>query len=162
MTNGPRKKEYLASAGILEKKYDWEDAENPYKKSSASEINDTGQSCIGSERRGYALHKLAMQSKNPTDFLRRIRDARTAYQEAGLLFKKERFSAESLRCDAIVAYLEFWETSSAPRKKRALQEAWQLAKDSLKCFEETGNPTGFGETYAELAISCYLSYFFEP
>src|SRR6267143_376175 len=44
----------------------------------------------------------------------------------------------------------------------ALQEAWQLAKDSLKCFEETGNPTGFGETYAELAISCYLSYFFEP
>jgi len=162
MTNGPRKEEGLASAGSDEKKYDWQEAENSYKKALASDMTDTSESCITSENRGYALFKLAMQSKKSTEFLQRIREARTAYREAGLLFKKERLKAESFRCDAKVAYLEFWETSNAPRKKRALQEAWQLAKASLKCFEESGDATGFGETYTELAVSCYLSYFFEP
>src|SRR5213083_3510748 len=111
MTNGSRKEEYLAIAASYEKKYDWEEAENSYKKALVADINDTSQSCIVSERRGHALHKLAMQSKNSTDFLRKIREARTAYQEAGLLFKKERLRAEFFRCDAKVAYLEFWETS---------------------------------------------------
>src|SRR5438093_1335336 len=67
MTNGPRKEEGLASAGSDEKKYDWQEAENSYKKALASDMTDTRESCITSENRGYALFKLAMQSKKSSE-----------------------------------------------------------------------------------------------
>jgi hypothetical protein len=111
----------LAHASQLEKDYDWGEAAALYDKASSL---TGGEDWLAfgriREGRAKALYMHSFQAENSTDFLERLALSRAEYlkaKDAFLKVGKEVSLPWVLRCDAMVAYIDYWKSTSVDEKK---------------------------------------------
>jgi tetratricopeptide (TPR) repeat protein len=155
-------KSILGQGMKREQNYDWLGATEYYRKALCSvpelDFHKSGQI---QERIGCAFYKAGMQAENTNQFRERMREAVASYEEAKESYEmpgKEEKKPWILRCDAMVAWLNYWLLSNAPEKKKSLDECWRLTKESLKAFEKAGDMLEYGKTYNQLSSAAFFDY----
>ncbi len=156
----------LSQIGQQEKEYDWLGAAESYKKALVL-VPKQDFLKLGEihERLGYAFYRAAMQAESQEEFKNRMCQGVANYERANEFYEHLSESARMarmLRCDAMIAYVDYWLSSDVPEKKRLLDECWRLAKESLKAFEKSGEPCEYGKTYSQLSSSAISIFTFEP
>jgi hypothetical protein len=155
----------LGQIGEQEKEYDWLGAAESYKKTL---ILVPGRDFLKlgeiHERLGCAFYWAAMQAESQEEFKDRMCKAVAGYEKAKGFY--ERMSEQGktprmLRCDAMIAFIDYWLASKVPERKRLLDECWQRTKEALDAFKESGNALEYGKTYNELSLSAYHLYSLE-
>ena len=83
----------------------------------------------------------------------------SAQRKAREFFEKsERPSgARLLRSRATEAYLEYWMSKSALKKRQLLEKSWSLAKKALQSFERSNNYAEYAKTYDRLSVGVGIS-----
>jgi hypothetical protein len=113
-----------------------------------------------SESKGRELYRLAMRSRNLSDFKKRIRQAKASYYDASKRYKSEKQRGNVLRCRGWISFLQFFLATNARDKKRLLDNSWHLAKLALAVFRRDANGVEFANTYDQLSSSVALGYDF--
>ena len=155
----------LGQIAQQEKEYDWLGAAESYQKALVlvpkQDFLKLGEIY---ERLGYAFYRSAMQAESQEEFREKTRQAVVNYEKArefyGHLSESVK-KARMLRCDAMIAYVDYWLASNVHEKRRLLDECWRLAKESLKAFEESGELCEYGKTYSQLSASPIFIFTFE-
>ena len=155
----------LADGKRKEEKYDWLGAAELYRKTLAS-ISEKSAAEVGElcERSGYASFQSGMQATNLDDFQKRMRQSLEDYERFGHNNPARAQSgpiATYLRCQAMVAYVRYWLAENASDKKRFIQDAWRLAKETFEKFEEEGDESEYDRTYIQLSLAGLLSSLYE-
>ncbi len=155
----------LSQAEVLEKEYNWLEATVSYK-----EAIDIGASedfaNIGElhERLGYALFRAARQAERIDEFEERMHSATNSFGKAKASYASSddsKAALRGLRCDAMISYLGYWLSSEPPEKRRLVNEAWKLAKDSLDGFQDARDGTEYWRTYNQLSMAAILGFTLE-
>ncbi len=151
---------FLVHAREQEKEYCWLDAYNSYRR--ALEILHESESF----RRGqiqeacaYALFRAAMQAENIGEFKDGLSEVERQYKEARQSYSKAdpRISSPRVvRCDAMMAYIGFWQTAEIATKKKRTSEAWSLARKAMDAFGQN-EFLELAKTYDELFLTAVLS-----
>jgi len=147
----------VGRAAELEREYDWLGAVESYKKAlglvTERDFSKKGEIC---ERLGYAFYRAAMQAESVDQFRERMQQAIANYNKAKEFYGRLSDPGKTprmLRCDATIAYVNYWLTSEVSEKKRLITECWKLTKESLKAFEEAGEALEYGKAYNQLSMS---------
>ena len=146
----------LSSARDLEKEYDWLGAAD-YYGSELEALPKDDLLGIGrvQERAAYAIFRAAMQAENIEEFKARLSKSEKQYEKAKQSYVKASSPASSSRisrCEAVIAYLGFWQTSDVATKKKTVDEAWSLAKKAMDIFGRD-EALDLAKTYNELFLS---------
>jgi hypothetical protein len=150
---------FLSLAKQQEKEYDWLGAAGSYSNAvEAIPEDDFFKVGQPQEACAYALFRAAMQAENIEEFKDRLSKSEKQYEKAKQSYVKASSSASSSRvsrCEAMVAYSGFWQTSDVATKKKKVNEAWSLAKKAMDAF---GNieVLELAKTYNELFMSMVL------
>jgi hypothetical protein len=155
MLKDERLENAIGKAGELEKNYDWLGAAEVYREAlgfvSETDFFKKGQV---QERIGCAFYRAAMQAESVDEFRDRMRRAIEGYDKTREYYGRSSGQGEkprTIRCDAIIARINYWLASEAPEKKRLVDECWRLTKEALKAFEEAGDALEYGKTYNQLS-----------
>jgi KaiC/GvpD/RAD55 family RecA-like ATPase len=146
----------LDRAKELEKKYEWLQAIEYYKKGSnlALESNELTKIAELHERIGFCLFRGAFQAESNTDFRSRMKLAARAYEKAVIILEKaqeEEKSAQISHAKAMVKFMKFW-LATIPSKMKELVEDWRKFEiEALKAYEKVGDRLGIGITCTNLA-----------
>jgi len=129
----------LSRAKAQEKEYDWLGATATYS-SLLSKISKDDVQSIGTfkESIANASYCAAFQSESLQDFRTGIHKASEDYQNAVDSYRESREPKASscvARCQAMIEFIRFWTSEKGSDKKRAVLEAWTLAKESIAGFE---------------------------
>ena len=149
-------KSLLASAASQEAGFDWRAASRTYAQ-VISLVSAEEPLLLGkvAESRSYASYRYAFQAETREEFLGRIADAVKHYSKAKEAYKKlDRNSSIpwTRRCDAMTAFLKFWQVGDPAERRRLIATSWSAAKDSMNAFEDAHN-------HSELRRTCnVLSY----
>jgi len=114
------------------------------------------------EERAYALFRTTMQAENIEEFKERLSETAAQYEEAKKSYSEASSHASSPRvgrCDAMIAYLCFWQATEVTAKKKKVSEAWSLAKKAMDAFGQN-EILELGKTYNELFLSSVFSLHF--
>jgi len=139
-----------------EKGYDWLAAADLYQKASRLVIEEEDFVKAGEieERIGYCFYGVAFQAESQGEFGGRLQLAVEAYEKAAELFKRveetKGSSAKILHCRAMVAYIGYWLSPDADKKRGLLNDCWRIGKEALKAYDEAGDQLGYGKTCVEL------------
>ena len=152
----------LRLAKEKEREHDWLGAVESYRNGLAS-VSQEDFSGLGEmhERLGYALSRVAMQADNAGEFRERMHEAILSYEKAREAYLKssgQEKNPKTVRCDAMKAYIGQWLATEVSEKKRLLNECWNLAEESLKAFEEAGEPQEYGKTHNQLSSSAIFIF----
>lgn len=139
-----------------EKKYLWRQAANSYEKVlgllSKKDLSRMGEVY---ELLGRALFQSALQAKDNNEFkaactvaVENYKRARSSFAEANCTRNAPRI----LRCGAMIAYLGLWLADCVSERKRLVDEAWMLTKESLRGFLEAGEAWEYGKIFNQLSI----------
>lgn len=160
---GRTEKQLLDHAKELEKNFDWMSAAKTYeallKVIPQSELDRLGEVL---EALGYARYRYAMQSSTPDEFKGRIERARKSYTESREFYEKagdEKAECEMRRCDAWVAFLDYWVSDSPPKKRELLAEAWRSTKQTLDTIERLNDHRRFVEIFNQLDMCGDLLFY---
>jgi len=156
----------LAQAKKKEKRHDWLGAVEFHKKALGQVLKQKDLLKAGGvqERIGYCFHRGAMQAKSQQEFRARCAEAIENYEKSKEFYGKLREPEETprvLRCDAMIAYVNYWLSSEVAEQKGLINESWKLTNESLKVFEENGNTLEYGRTYNQLSSCALLAFFLE-
>ncbi len=155
----------LAQADEREKEYNWITAAQYYAKALSFIPGKEAVQVAGLyEKRGYALHRAALQAERVDEFRERTQMAHLEYEKARghyAEFNEPANAARRLRCEAWMAYLGYWLATQPTDKKRQLHDSWRLAKESLRALEESSNLREYGQTYMQLSKSIVFLFFYE-
>ena len=154
---------FLIRAKEQEQAYNWLDAAAFYKSALELLSEDSflrkGQM---QEKRAYALFRAAMQAENIEEFKESLINTETEYKKAKRSYSKANpveSSPRAGRCDAMMAYLGFWQTSEVAIKKKEVGESWSLAKKAMDAFGQN-EADEVGKTYNDLFLSAVFSLHF--
>jgi len=155
----------LSQAMVLERDYDWMGSGELHEKAFGL-VPETDFLKMGQirEKVGYAFYRSAMQAESVDQFRERIQQAIVNYEKAKEFYNNLDEKGKRLwmlRCDAMIAYLGYWLASEVSKKKRLLDECWQLTKDALKAFEEARDNLEYGKTYNQLSAIAYHLFVLE-
>ena len=144
---------------------DWLGAANLYRTALSSLLEaDVAKKDQLGESLAYALFKTAFQANRLEEFRNRLKDAVTAYRQALEAYLR-RDMPDSLppakRCEAMLAFANYWLTSDQKKRKKLIAETWGLAEEALEGFEEVDNHEELGVTFHQLALSAALAYSYE-
>jgi hypothetical protein len=149
-----------------EKEYDWSGAAESYEKAlNLLPENDFSRMGQIHERLGYALYRAAMQAENLDEFRKRMHEAITDHEKAKKSYERSsdvQAKASILRCEAMIAFMNYWLAGEACEKKKLLVECWRLTKEALKAFEIAGASHDYGKTFNMLSLSSVLEFTLEP
>ena len=146
----------LDKAKELEKKYEWLQAIEYYKKGSSLvlESNELTKIAELQEKIGFCFFRGAFQAESNTDFRSRMKLAARAYEEVVILLEKaqeEEESAQINHAKAMVKFMNFW-LATVPSKMKELVEDWRKFEiEALKAYEKVGDRLGIGITCTNLA-----------
>ena len=146
----------LDKARELEKKYEWLQAIEYYKKGSSLvlERNELAKIAELQEKIGFCFFRGAFQAESNTDFRSRMKLGARAYEEAVILHEKpqeEERSAQINHAKAMVKFMNFW-LAIVPSKMKELVEDWRKFEiEALKAYKKSGDRLGIGITYTNLA-----------
>lgn len=140
-----------------EKEYDWGEAATLYEEASLIVDQKDGfrQSQV-IEARAKALYRFSFQAENSADFSKRMSESRAEYDRAKGGYQKLARSGPSpwsLRCEAMLTYIDYWTSTDVAEKTELLAEAWKLAKQSMDAFEDAGEGAELAATYEDLLLS---------
>lgn len=157
--------EILRRAERLEKEYDWLAAAESYEEAVnlQSETDSSGMGTL-CERAAYALYRSAFQAETCDEFRERLGRAVQNYGKARGLYgrpSESPYRARMQRCEAMIAYANFWLTSEVAEKKKLANECWSLTGESLRDFKETGDGQEYGQTYNQLSSSAFFVFVLE-
>ena len=116
------------------------------------------------ESLAFAYYNSAIRSADNNQFKELLGRAVANYERVARLYfdSPSRESAgQSLRCVAMKAYLQSCLTSRASERKKLLEEAWSLTKDSLRSLEEARGGPEYGITFNMLSITGGLLFYLE-
>jgi len=145
--------------------YDWRGAADLYGAALSSVVEtDSAAAARILESRAYAYFKSAFQANYPEEFRSRLEDAVTEYRQAldayrGLRQVEAPSSAK--RCEAMMAYADYWLVLDQRSKRKLIGEAWDRADQALRGLEEVGNQKELGVTFHQLALTAALAYCYE-
>ncbi len=155
----------LHQAEHLEKEYEWLRAAESYDEAMKllpeDDSSRLGETC---ERLGYALYRAAMQAESLDGFRERIREVSANYGKAKKFYERlgdVEKRARTLRCEAMIAFMEYWLATEASEKKKILDECWRLTKGALEAFEGAEASSDYGKTYNQLSISPVFEFTLE-
>jgi hypothetical protein len=165
MSDAPDAEKILVQAKGQEEKYDWIGAVESYRKAldltseqEAFKVGDTY------ERMGYASYKAAMQAESLDEFKKRVREASASCEKAKNFYRltdDPEKKASALRCEATMAFMDYWLANEASEKRKLLNECWALTKGALDAFEGSGASLDYGKTYNRLSISPVFQFTLE-
>jgi tetratricopeptide (TPR) repeat protein len=153
----------LSRAKEQEKEYDWLGAASSYSnaieaipKNNFFRVGQTREACA------YASFKAAMQAENIKESKDRLSKSEKQYKKAKQSYAEAnspRSASRIHRCEAMIAYLGFWQTSDVPTKKNKVSEAWSSAKRAMDAFGPD-EASEFGKTYNQLFLSAVFCLHF--
>src|SRR2546426_6027419 len=139
----------LQDADRKVREYDWLGAADLYGEALKSEGEQDSMVKL-LELRGYSFMKASFQSKDADEFVARIRRALDEYAIALRVYEKSNVgdgvSPDALRCQAIIAYLNFW-LSPDSASISLLRESWKLTIQALTEFKKIGASENYTRTY---------------
>lgn len=145
----------LARAEGREKEYDWREAASIYDRAlGLIRDGDSRNSGRVREARARALFQHAFQAAKHEEFIERLDAASTEYSKAKEVYSsplKNAWTPGALRCDGMIAYLGFWQSSKADEKRMRVNEAWKFAKKALLQLGSPENGAEFCRTYNQLS-----------
>jgi hypothetical protein len=153
---------FLSGAKEREMAYDWLGAAELYNTALSSlGGKDMAAAARINESRAYSLFKAAFQADRLEEFRSRMDDAVTAYRELleayGRITQAEApFSAK--RCEAMLAYANYWLALDQRSKRKLIGEAWDHADQALRGLEEADSQKELGATFHQLALTAALAY----
>jgi hypothetical protein len=157
--------EIQGQAERLEREYDWLGAAESYEKAlKLLPDDDLSRKAETYERLGYALYRAAFQAESSDEFKQRLRQTVLNYEKAEELYgrlNEPKKTGMVLRCNAVIAYLNYWLASEVPEKKTMINECLKLAKDALRTLKDSEESLEFGKTCSQLLWSAGLSSSFE-
>jgi hypothetical protein len=155
MSDAPSLEPTLDHAKQLEKDYDWLGAVESYEKALGlvpeQDFLKKGEIF---ERLGYAHFNAAFQAESQEEFKHRMRQAVGDYEGAAGSYEKlgePRKMPGPLRCNAKIAYVNYWLATEVSERRRLLDECWRMGTEALKAYDEAGDQLGYGKTCMELA-----------
>jgi hypothetical protein len=158
MTTSGGPEDQLERARALEESYDWAGSAEVYRSALKNLIPpDLRRSADLYERMGYALLQHAMQADTKGQFRERCTAAIDQYKQASEQYIGDK--AKALRCEAMTAYVSYWLAPQFPRKVELLKQAWTLARQSLKFFQQANEHLEYGRTYNQLSHTSYLLFY---
>ena len=152
----------LRRAKDREKQYDWRGAAESYERAfDLTSVDDSSKRGGILEKQGYSLYKAALQSDGEGQFRELIRKAIICYVKTKTYYSKlpesEGISFVK-RSDAMIAFLRYWQASTATEKRTLVREAWQKATEAMEGFDENAKATEYGITYNQLATSAVIAH----
>jgi hypothetical protein len=154
MSDAPSLEPTLGQAKQREKEYDWVAAAGSYEKALGlvpeQDFLKKGEIC---ERLGYAHSNAAFQAESQEEFKHRMHQAVRDYENAAEFYGKlsePRKILRTLRCNAMIAYVNYWLATEVSERKRLLDECWRMEKEALKAYDEAGDQLCYGKTCIEL------------
>jgi hypothetical protein len=132
----------LGHAKEQERRYDWQGAVATYSNLLSLISKDDVQG-IGTikESTANASYCAAFQSDSLQEFRTGVDKASEDYQKAVDSFMESRegkVNPRMIRCQAMIEFISFWRSEKGPDKRKAVLEAWRLAKESMAAFENQG------------------------
>lgn len=145
-----------------EKRWNWLGASESYEK-ALKQTPDGDHQRTGDilERRAYAFHKAALQADTHEQFEERTKEAIECYTKAKRAYEgtsEPVAPGRKSRCDAMLAYLDYWLAGNCVEKKKSIDEAWTKAKTALNNFEAAGKSLDFAVTFNQLSLAAAFSY----
>ncbi len=113
------------------------------------------------EQKAYSSHRAAMQAENGDQFENRVRGAIECYQKALQAYEgasEPESPGRKHRCNAMMAYLNYWLADNPADKKKFVDDAWTHTKASLNVFEAIGKSSDFATTFDQLSYAAAFSY----
>jgi KaiC/GvpD/RAD55 family RecA-like ATPase len=148
---------FQAQAEEKEKKYDWLEAVEFYKKALAHVLKQKDSLKAGEtqERIGYCFYRAAFQAETNEDFKKRMQLAVGRYQKAAELLEKVKrieIHAEIYHCKAMVAFANSWLAAELSAKRKLFEECLRLEKEALNAYGKTAGRMNIGKTCNNLMI----------
>jgi tetratricopeptide (TPR) repeat protein len=139
----------LKKAKELEKKYEWLQAADCYKKASIILLKDKDfvKAAEFQENLGYCFFRAALQAETKEQFETRMQLASKKYEQTFLIFEKlEGKEAGKNHAKAMVAYTSSWCEHDLSKMEILLDEWWTLENKALSIYEKMQNPLDIGKT----------------
>jgi len=139
----------LTKAKELEKKYEWLQATEYYRKAVDIEIDRKHilRAVELQKKIAYCYYKSAFQSDTNNEFKKRMKLATKAYQKEIRILKTSKERNKQVKINqtrALVAYTKSWRVKNHDKKKKLLEEWWTLENQVLDAYEKAGDRHSVG------------------
>ncbi|MGD9131413.1 MAG: ATPase domain-containing protein [Candidatus Bathyarchaeota archaeon] len=152
----PKKLEpLLEKAKELEKKYEWLQAAELYKKASKIlfEEKDFVNAAELAERLGYCYFKAADQAGTNKEFRKHMKQAVQAYRKESELLEKTIVETKQVEIDhvtALIALVEAVLERNLLKKRKLLDKWWTLENQVINAHEKSGDLSSAGKVCNEI------------
>jgi tetratricopeptide (TPR) repeat protein/KaiC/GvpD/RAD55 family RecA-like ATPase len=142
----------LDQANEREKEYKWLTAVKSYKKAASFTLKkkDYEKGGIIHQRIGYCLYRSALQAKSKKNFIARMQQAISAYQESNEFLEKVRgTNAQIHHGKAMNLYINSLLEEDSSTKQGHLDKCWELGREAVRLLEKTTD-------YVEIGKACNI------
>ena len=134
----------LKKATEHEKKYEWLQAAEKYKKANNFTVakNDLKRTSEINERIGFCFYRSARQVQNKSEFYKCMKLALQAYQNSAEIvgsFEEKHDRIRKEHINAWIIYIQAWLENDLKKKKKLLDRWWVLENQALKKYEIEGD-----------------------
>ncbi|MFX1348452.1 MAG: hypothetical protein ACFE92_07250 [Promethearchaeota archaeon] len=109
---------------------------------------------------GYSYAKAADTVETSEEYLKQMKCAVKAYEEAVNLFKKLENRSEELECQAEIYFINGFLATSDFEGKEAYRQAYKLFSESSKIYSNEGNQESLARTLCRTANAIFLLTFY--
>jgi hypothetical protein len=152
----------LDKAKDFEKKYEWLQAAECYKKASdlALDEKDFLKTADFQEKTSFSFYKAAFQAQTNTEFKERMKLAIQGYQNEITILEQLKEDSKQVRIKhirALVAYTRSWIEERPKERKKLLDEWWTIENQVLEAYESAGDIHSVGLVCTDLIeLSQYI------
>ncbi|MGD9130659.1 MAG: ATPase domain-containing protein [Candidatus Bathyarchaeota archaeon] len=145
----------MDKAKELEKKYEWLQAAEYYKKASELESKEKNflKAAEIQERIGFCFRNAAFQAQTNIEFRKRLKQSIQAYEQEASILKSIEEKNLQLRidhADALVAHAKSWLEATHSKKRKLLDKWWTIENQLLSEYEKAGDLHSVGKTCNDL------------
>ncbi len=155
----------LKKAEEQEKKYEWLQASDFYRKAKNLALNQKNLIKVANlhEKMGFCFYRAAFQAQSNIDFKEKIKKAIREYQEELILFQEieEKDSQPRIKhIKALILHARSWLETTIQKRKKLLDEWWTLEREVLSTYEKNNDDQAIGRTCLDLLEGSLYSRFF--
>jgi len=148
-------KSLLNKTKELEKKYEWLQAAESYKKASGLIVDekDVLKAADLIERIGFCFYKASLQAESNVEFRRILKSSILAYKKESKLLEgveNEEGRVKRIHTDALTSYARSWYETEPETIRKLLDKWWTLEKQVLEAYERSGDLHSVGRTCNDL------------
>jgi hypothetical protein len=138
-----------------EKKYEWLQAAEEYKKAVDLVLNEKDVTKVANlqERIGFSFYRASLQAQSNTEFRKILKKSIIAYEKESKLLKTietEESQVNRIHADALTCYAKSWYETDPKVIKKLLDEWWTLENQVLTIYEHSRNLLSVGRICNEL------------